>query len=84
MGVAHWLREQGFQAVSLEGGIQTLRWGGVEMRVPDRAGERVPLTADLTVDGVAVVAGHIERVDGDRVRVTDATGLEVVGRVGSR
>lgn len=84
LGVAHWLREQGFIAVSLEGGIQSLRWAAPPwpLRIPDRAGERVPLEPNATLDGVPIGEGLIERVDGDRVRVIDATGLQIVGRLG--
>lgn len=84
LGVAHWLREQGFNAVSLEGGIQSLRWAAPPwpLRIPDRAGERVPLEPGATLDGVPIGEGLIERVDGDRVRVIDATGLQIVGRLG--
>ena len=86
LGVAHWLREQGYNAVSLEGGISSLRWGAspTPMRVPDRAGERVTLPTGATVDGVGVGATTAERVDGDRVRVLDATGLELVGHLALR
>ncbi len=84
LGVAHWLREQGFSAVSLEGGIQSLRWADPPwpLRQPDRAGERVVLGPSATIDGVPVGEGVAERVDGDRLRVIDATGLQLVGRLG--
>lgn len=84
LGVAHWLREQGFSAVSLEGGIQSLRWADPPwpLRQPDRAGERVALGPSATLDGVPIGEGVAERVDGDRVRVIDATGLQLVGRLG--
>ncbi len=85
LGVAHWLREQGFNAVSLEGGIQSLRWADPPwpLRTPDRAGARVDLARGTTLDGVPIGEGLAERVDGDRVRVIDATGLHIVGRLGS-
>jgi len=84
LGVAHWLREQGFSAVSLEGGIQSLRWADPPwpLRQPERAGERVTLGPSATLDGVPIGEGIAERVDGDRVRVIDATGLQLVGRLG--
>lgn len=84
LGVAHWLREQGFSAVSLEGGIQSLRWADPPwpLRQPDRAGERVALGPSATLDGVPIGDGLAERVDGDWVRVIDATGLQLVGRLG--
>lgn len=83
LGVAHYLRENGFHAVSLESGIQALRWSKAPMRTPDRAGQHVPLTPGATLDGVPIVDGRIERVDGDRVRVIDATGLQRTGRLGA-
>lgn len=81
LGVAHWLREQGFVAVSLESGIQALRWAKAPMRTPDRAGQVVTLTPTARLDGVLIGDGHVERLDGDLVRVVDATGLQISGRL---
>lgn len=82
LGVAHYLREYGYRAVSLESGIQALRWSRAPMRTPTGAGQRVPLVPGATLDGVPIVEGVLERVDGDLVRVTDATGLQRVGVLG--
>ncbi|MSP54816.1 MAG: hypothetical protein EXR69_04305 [Myxococcales bacterium] len=83
LGVAHWLREQGFDAVSLAGGLQSLSWGPspVALRTPNRAGEPVVLGLGATIDGVPVGPGTAERVDGDRVRILDQTGLQMVGEL---
>jgi rhodanese-related sulfurtransferase len=79
LGVAHWLREQGYSAVSLESGIQSLRWAKVPMINPDRAGERVTFTDSALLDGVAIGSGEILRINGNFVRLVDASGLETVG-----
>lgn len=79
LGVAHWLREQGYTAASLESGIQSLRWAKTPMSNPDRAGERVTFTDSALLDGVAIVGGEIQRINGDFVRLIDASGLETVG-----
>lgn len=84
LGVAHWLREQGFDAMSLEGGIQSLLWGPspLVLRLPEGAGQPVALGPGATIDGVPVAPCTAERVDGDRVRIIDPTGLQMVGRLG--
>lgn len=61
-GVAHWLREQGFPgAVSLAGGLSSLREEGIALVVPAGVppGTHVRLPGGLVVDGVAL--GPAER-----------------------
>lgn len=87
-GVAHWLREQGFdQAWSLEGGLDALRRAGVRMVVPPgiRPGTRVRVAAGAGAGGATSgpTEGEVVRQDGDAVDVVarDAQGMAVRLRV---
>lgn len=79
-GVAHWLREQGWQAVSLAGGIGALRYGGVEVRVPSGARPGTKVTLVDAALGPGTHRGEVVEQVGERlrVRVFDATGLQVL------
>lgn len=81
-GVAHWLREQGFPgAVSLVGGLSTLRYGGHAIVIPaGKPGSSVILAAGEQ-DGVYFPAaqGEVICVEGGtlRARVMDEHGFWV-------
>lgn len=81
-GVAHWLREQGFPgAVSLVGGLSTLRYGGHPIVIPNgKPGSPVVLPAGEQ-DGVYFPAaqGEVICVEGGtlRARVMDEHGFWV-------
>ncbi|MBM4391399.1 MAG: hypothetical protein FJ090_09785 [Deltaproteobacteria bacterium] len=83
-GVAHWLREQGFDAYSLAPGVGYFREAGVPPGV--RPGTRLKLPAGECDGAWAPAAeGEVIQQEGDqlRVRVSDEQGFWVERRVGA-
>jgi rhodanese-related sulfurtransferase len=82
LGVAHWLRQRGFAATSLAGGLGAV---DVPVAVPPglRPGTLVRVPAAASVDGATLGAeleGEVVSQEGDtlRVVVTDAQGFRVL------